>query len=342
MKQAKWLLLAGLVVMMMTIGCQKQMGFVEPKDDVNIAWHYVNPPQQWTLWAGQSIDAGTVTVWNVGTTLYVKYVTTGDWWLDQTQVAVATSLDGIPHNKQGSPLPGQFPYQTTHNPRVQEYTYAIPWETGWYLDQELFVATHASLVKVVNGTVVQQQSGWAGDHQFPGKNWALYFHFSLKETYKDVNLPTGYVTMHGHYPGASSYWDIDLSGVPTGYDVWDGKWRGWCAEQFVYMYPEHDYQVTLWSTCDPLLPGRCGAPADWAYVNYLLNHKASGATTLQIEQAIWYLMHNGDYPSDPVAKAMVDDALANGQGWLPRHGDWIAVVMESPSDVQLCFIEVDP
>jgi hypothetical protein len=39
---------------------------------------------------------------------------------------------------------------------------------------------------------------------------------------------------------------------------------------------------------------------------------------------------------------MAEDAAANGNGWRPGTGDWIAVVTETADNVQLCFIEVDP
>jgi hypothetical protein len=322
-------------------GCDRMMNPLESRDDAGIAWHWVIQPETHTLWAGKNINAGSVTVWNTLETLYVKYEMAGNWWLDETHVAVATTLSGIPQ-KNGNPIPGRFSFKTTHDPRVQTYTYAIVLQPEWSVGTELYIATHAAAAQLDDGgNVLQRQTGWAGPHDFPGKNWAKYLKYTVKKVYKDVNLPTGQVRMRGFYPGSQSYWDIELAGVPTGFDVWDGMWRGWCAEQYVYMTPGVWYDVVLWSTADPNLPQRC-ANAGWDNVNYLLNHKVPGATSLQVEQAIWWLVGCGSYPTDPVAKAMADDAAANGDGWYPSSGDWIAVIMETAANVQLCFIEVDP
>jgi hypothetical protein len=63
-----------------------------------------------TLFAGQTIDAGTVTVQAVGTALCVTFAATSDWAIEETHLAVATSLAGIPQTRKGNPRPGQFPY----------------------------------------------------------------------------------------------------------------------------------------------------------------------------------------------------------------------------------------
>ncbi len=40
---------------------------------------------------------------------------------------IAENLNGIPRNRQGNPISGQFAYKTTHNPLVTEYAYQITW-----------------------------------------------------------------------------------------------------------------------------------------------------------------------------------------------------------------------
>ena len=323
-------------------GCNSPIDSNRENSDMNMTWHWVIQPETFTLWAGQNTNAGAVTVWNTTESLYVKYEMAADWWLEETHVHVATSLAGIPQ-KNGNPPPGRFEFSATHNPRVQTYTYAILLKPDWTVGTELYIATHAAAVKLDgNGIVIRRETGWAGDYNFPGRNWAKYLKFTVKRVYKDVTLPTEQVQMRGWHPnGDISYWLVELAGVPGGYDVWNGYWNGWCAEQFVYMYPNTWYNVTLWSTANPDLPERC-RNAGWDNVNYVLNHKHPDATPLDIESAIWHLLGCGVYPSDPEAMWMVDQAVFHGDGWYPTAGDWIAVILESDANVQLCFLEVDP
>ena len=137
------------------------------------------------LVAGQNTVIGTVTVWHVGSTLFVEYyTTTSDWVMTQTHMHIATSLTEIPQ-KNGNPKPGKFDYKTKHNPSVTKYLYIIP--GGWSDGSELYIAAHAVVQKVVivDGTVViLEETAW-GDgtcdpedpYEFPGNNWATYLYY---------------------------------------------------------------------------------------------------------------------------------------------------------------------
>ena len=138
------------------------------------------------LIAGQHTPVGMVTVNHYAYTdryLHITYATTGGWEITETHVAVALSLDGIPHTNSGNPKVGKFPYT---NPAVSEPTlveyiidlndfpslYHAPYYYG-----TLYVATHA----VVQNPLYGQETAW-GDtisQQFPGNNWALYFVITL-------------------------------------------------------------------------------------------------------------------------------------------------------------------
>ena len=97
-----------------------------------------------TLFAGQTTSAGTVTVANDASYLYVTYATSGDWKLQQTHLHVADSLAGIPMTKSGNPKIGNFAYQTTHSPLVTTYTYTIAKSWG-------FSAARVTTMAVVTG-----------------------------------------------------------------------------------------------------------------------------------------------------------------------------------------------
>ena len=70
----------------------------------------------------KGLSAGTVTVANDETTLFVTYTTTSPWTLVKTDLAAAGSLAGIPVTSKGNPKVDQFPYHTSH-PKVTTFTY---------------------------------------------------------------------------------------------------------------------------------------------------------------------------------------------------------------------------
>jgi len=104
------------------------------------------------LIAGQTVDAGDVSVWNDGVHLYVKYETAGDWCLSTTNLDVATTLGEIPHTKKGLPIPGQFDYPMPHDPCTTEYTYEIDLN-GWGPGTKLYIAAHAVVCEPGGGFV---------------------------------------------------------------------------------------------------------------------------------------------------------------------------------------------
>ena len=128
-----------------------------------------------------AIDVGDVLVWNDGEQLIVQYhVTAQDWCLTETHVHIATSADAIPQTRTGNAIPGKFDFSATLD-CVTSYTMTVPlmWGTG----VELSIAAHAS---VKNPTVVYidgpwEETAWGAGFDFPGRNWAMYFTYTLQE-----------------------------------------------------------------------------------------------------------------------------------------------------------------
>ena len=77
-----------------------------------------------TLIAGQTINAGNVTVTNDANFIYVTYNTANGYVLSQTHLYVGDCAL-IPTNRPGNPIPGQFPYASAHS-NLTTYTYQIP------------------------------------------------------------------------------------------------------------------------------------------------------------------------------------------------------------------------
>ncbi|MHA2103877.1 MAG: vWA domain-containing protein [Candidatus Hodarchaeales archaeon] len=124
-----------------------------------------------------AIDAGDVIIWNDQDNLYVTYNTTDGWYMTETHLQVADSLDGIPQTKKGNPIPGKFEYKDYFDPGIQTYTYSIPWT--WDPGTNLYIAAHAVVEKIIGydnygDPIFQKETGWGNGEDFDGKNWATY------------------------------------------------------------------------------------------------------------------------------------------------------------------------
>lgn len=132
-------------------------------------------PQSQALIAGQNIVSGSVTVSNDKTNLYVTYTTQNGWQIQKTHLYLG-DCDLIPTNNSGNPQIGQFPYQTTHSPRVTSFTYTFPLILLTY--SCYCVSAHAEVVLVDgNGNITQTETGWAQGSTIGGNSWAMKFNY---------------------------------------------------------------------------------------------------------------------------------------------------------------------
>jgi hypothetical protein len=277
-----------------------------------------------------AMDAGNVLVWNDGDYLYVKFTTEGDWTIVETHVHVALTLGGIPQTKNNNPIPGLFEYSST------EVLYVILMPDDWKFDIELYIAAHAV---VVCGD--QEETGWGDGFTFNDKNWATYFKYKTQESGKIWTLPDYEVSVTISPGAPDSYFDVELAGVGDGYNISDGSWNGWCVDTEVNILAYFD--ALVYSSYDSFLPAWACDDEQWDYINYILNHKHPDAGMWDIQWAIWYFSDVGIEIPDtlPIATEMVNDALANGEGFRPGEGQWGAVLLLHEG-IQLIFIEVDP
>jgi hypothetical protein len=139
--------------------------------------------------------------------------------------------------------------------------------------------------------------------------------------------------------------DITLAGVPSGFDVTNGAYPGWCAEDnHQPNFPPPTLVYLLDSTDSANLPLTYqGIP--WDKVNYLLNNQQG--TAQDVNAALWVLTgtYDGTFPITLAAQAMIDDANANGAGFIPGPGQIVAVILQGdgigPDDYQDVIIEVE-
>ena len=127
------------------------------------------------LIAGQSINAGYVSVINDGANIYVTYSTSNGYTLKETHLYVGDCAL-IPVNKPGNPTPGQFPYNATHN-NVTTYTVTVP-ISAIPAGTCGCIAAHAVVQKLgATGQVVESQTGWGQGTliNLSGGNWGMKF-----------------------------------------------------------------------------------------------------------------------------------------------------------------------
>jgi hypothetical protein len=132
------------------------------------------------LLADQDMKVGEVSVSDDGANLTVKYVTTDGWVINETHLAVAESDGAIPQTKKGNPIPGQFEYKNeSQDLGITEYTYVIPLDD---LSGDVCIAAHAAVAHLnETGFVDQEESAWGDGTSFTGKNWAMYFTYTIPE-----------------------------------------------------------------------------------------------------------------------------------------------------------------
>jgi hypothetical protein len=163
-----------------------------------------------------------------------------------------------------------------------------------------------------------------------------------------LNLPRSAIVRIEVFNGTESYFNTLLMDVPSGYDVTNGTYPGWCVDTAVLMSRSpatHD--VILYSSLDP--PNGTLGDQRWDTVNYILNHKRGGLANIQ--DAIWYFVDFSNASkvppdTDTITWEIINDALANGTGYVPAFDQTVAVIcvpvllLPQPTPVQINIIEV--
>ena len=178
MKKLIYLIVLTLILGMVLTGCfLSNVGQVPTTEQSGISYltkGTLTSPDVFTLYAGQDIDVGTVSVWNDSINLYVEYITTGGWKMCETHLYVGKTNPQILTS-----APGQFPYSEEHNPAVSTFTYTIPMNTidsyglskkgkKWVADNDLgidtgdiiYIAAHA---EASDGNILNNPGAETGD-----------------------------------------------------------------------------------------------------------------------------------------------------------------------------------
>ena len=129
--------------------------------------------EEFTLWAGQTVDAGDVLVYNDAENLYITVVTTEGFQDEEENIKLwlDTDYDNLPLNPQGIPNPGQFPdeYKVTVPVGTLTYTYEIPLvDVNGYNpttcgDQSIYIVIHVDVLAPNENGDPTAETAWGGD-----------------------------------------------------------------------------------------------------------------------------------------------------------------------------------
>ena len=140
-----------------------------------------------------------------------------------------------------------------------------------------------------------------------------------------INVPSSLVNVIVQND-TESYFVTTLSNVPSGFDVTNNSYSGWCIDHSVVMTRDETFQAQLYSSFAP--PSGYYSTVQWNMVNYMLNHKLTNFTETQ--DCVWYFVNNSNIYShdlDENESAAVADAYGNGNSFIPSPGQLVAVIV---------------
>jgi hypothetical protein len=129
----------------------------------------------------------------------------------------------------------------------------------------------------------------------------------------------------------SSYFVTTLSIVPSGYDITNATYPGWCIDHLVTMTRNETFPALLYSSLNPPVVGAWSS-VQWDMVNYILNSALARATgnLTETQDCIWNFVNNTatyTHTLDTNETAILNDAYANGSGFIPSPGQSVAVIV---------------
>lgn len=229
MKKA-WLYTIALIAVfgLILTGCEKSNNPLT-NDLEGPDTHTAGCPLSVDLILGQNIYGGIVQTWNDDNYLYVRFVTSGNWYLTESHVGAYNDPELIP-NWPNRPQGGQL--MSKHDPidpPSQTDLHMIP--LTWPTDTKLWVVAHCSafLDEDNDGEYdegEQSETGFGGNIVGGGPAWWRYYNYWTQDDHQEED---GFRTQtqggwgappHGENPGA--YLHANFAGAfPSGLVVGD-------------------------------------------------------------------------------------------------------------------------
>jgi len=272
------------------------------------------------LLAGKNTKVGELIVTLEDNLLKVTYVADDGWVISESHLSVTGSLEEVPANRGGNPVPGLFEYHSDHHPAVTNYTYDVIIPGGV---NQICILAHAVVAPV------------------------LQWKTSLEEF--SLSLPeTAVIKVEYPVPGSQSYFKTTI----TEGGILDGTYDGWCIDVGNVIYNNVDYKTKVISSYDPDLAtlGLIDKPENMDLVNWIINQDYPGNpapdgkvfTYGDVQRTIWLLLENditesglGDWSQARVDK-ILEEAYNSGEGFLPQCDDKIAIIL-LPDDMAQPF-----
>ncbi|MCK5447454.1 MAG: hypothetical protein KAJ43_04885, partial [Gemmatimonadetes bacterium] len=197
------------------------------------------------LLAGQTIDAGTLRMYNTPQELIVEVVPTGGWLITEMQLHVG--LEAPSTDKKANPAPGKFPFKKEFDTPAPSHVFVLDlqddlgfnWGQPWEDQRIQHIALHADLVQLGdNGEVIAEEGAWAsGPEEFLGSQWGWWFDYELAHPAKAhfIDSPVGGLNVHsptvngktdesgGHYYFPGERVEYSVASVKLGSAVADHK-----------------------------------------------------------------------------------------------------------------------
>jgi len=360
-KTLKLGLLAFAVLGITFLGCDKLNAPTTPDDPGKVAEN--NFPYTTELVTDRGDVVGNVTVSASADFIYVNYVTKGNWYLTGYQLDAQDHHDGgwaFPVTLKGSPIPDQFGYCEVplSGEPTQEKLLTIPWGDLWGAEQ-LSVAARADVKEIVNGQVIQEQSGWGRGERFP-EGTGMFFSLGLAR--KLIRIPwervhVQFIEVVGQTPTKWLLSDVPVAPDPPPYNVANGVYRGFCLDRAFYVTGQQYWAVLFNPYAPPmpqymqyLRPPNDATLTPWDLICWLADHFMDNEMPdpdpediAEYQHVFWHL--RGLYDAGlftPEELALHDEMEENGHDYYPNVGDWFTVPMDINCMTQLNFVIIDP
>lgn len=181
---------------------------------------------------------------------------------------------------------------------------------------------------------------WLGVEVYTVTELELDPHELLLEAFAD-SLPTEVDLTASRPSGHNWFWDFELSSTS---DVLDGDADGWCVDTSRNLVDGSSHTAEVYSSLDPRAPlgDFVDNPENFDLVNYIINQDyrsqrcSADSRPFQvgdIQRAVWSLIDDDNTSdglgtwSEACVDELLDDAEANGIGFLPTCGQEVAVLM---------------
>ncbi len=166
------------------------------------------------IFAGQHIDVGTYVVSSDGESLQVS-IDLQDEWLVQL-IHLHASVDPVPLNPQGTPVPGAFAHHFPLDPAVDSVSVSVPLDRlGLQCGETFHFALHLEVIRY--GDIgLEEETAWGfGDGIFDSRRWGWYSVFTLccpPPVDEGCTLTQGYWRTHHRHARVDALriaWPID-------------------------------------------------------------------------------------------------------------------------------------